>query len=78
MTYNTKQKDTILNYLKKNEDKCLTINEIYSALVKDNNIGLTTIYRFLNKLEEDNIIKKYTDKKEATYQYINNDEIIFI
>lgn len=74
MTYNTKQKDTILNYLKKNEDKCLTINEIYSALVKDNNIGLTTIYRFLNKLEEDNIIKKYTDKKEATYQYINNDE----
>jgi len=74
MTYNTKQKDIILDYLKNNKDKCLTINEIYNELVKTNNIGLTTIYRFLNKLENENIIKKYVDQKEATYQYINNDE----
>ena len=74
MTYNTKQKDIILNYLIDNKDKCLTINEIYNYLRKNNKIGLTTIYRFLNKLESDNLIKKYTDKKEAMYQYINNDE----
>ena len=74
MTYNTKQKDIILNYLIDNKDKCLTSNEIYEYLKKDNKIGLTTIYRFLNKLESECLIKKYTDKKEATYQYINNDE----
>lgn len=74
MTYNTKQKDIILNFLIDSKDKCLTINNIYEYLKNDNKIGLTTIYRFLNKLEKDNIIKKYTNKKEATYQYINNDE----
>ena len=75
MSYNTKQKDIILNYLINNKDKCLTINEIYNSLIKNsNNIGLTTIYRFLNKLENENVIKKYTDKKEATYQYIANEE----
>lgn len=74
MTYNTKQKDIILNYLKENKDKCLTSNEIYDYLKKDNKIGLTTIYRFLNKLENENLIKKYNDKKEATYQYIDSDE----
>ena len=74
MSYNTKQKDIILNYLIKNKDKCLTINQIYDYLKNDNQIGLTTVYRFLNKLEKDNLIKKYTDKKEATYQYIDNEE----
>ena len=74
MTYNTKQKDIILNYLIENKDKCLTSNQIYEYLKKDNKIGLTTIYRFLNKLESENLIRKYTDKKSATYQYINNDE----
>ena len=74
MTYNTKQKDIIINYLIKNKDKCLTINQIYNYINKNNKIGLTTIYRFLNKLESESLIKKYTDKKEATYQYINNVE----
>ena len=74
MTYNTKQKDVILNYLIKNKDKCVTINDIYENIKKDHKLGLTTVYRFLNKLTEENIIKKYTDKKEATYQYIDNDE----
>ena len=71
MSYKTKQKDIILNYLMENKDKCFKACDIYDYLKKDNNIGLTTIYRILNNLADTEIIKKYTDKKEAMYQYID-------
>lgn len=71
MSYKTKQKDIILKCLIENKDKCLKANDIYEVLKKDNNIGLTTIYRTLNNLSENGIIKKYIDDKEATYQYID-------
>ena len=76
MSYNTKQKQIILDYLKDNNDKCLTMKDIYEG-VKNNKIGVTTIYRYLNKLYEDGKINKFlNDNMEASYQYILNDECI--
>jgi len=73
MSYNTKQKQIILDYLKDNKDKCLTINQIYDNL-HDNHIGLTTIYRFLNKLYDEGKINKFlSENKEASYQYLIDD-----
>lgn len=73
MSYKTKQKDLILNYLKENSNKCLTINEIYLYLNKNNNVGLTTIYRYLKQLQSSGLIKKYMNNKlEYAYQYFQN------
>lgn len=74
MSYNTNQKTIILNFLKNNKDKCFKLNEIYDFLKNDNKISFTTIYRYLNNLEKDNVVKKYTDNKEAMYQYVDTDK----
>ena len=67
MTYNTKQKDLILNVIKK-EKKEFTIKDIYSKL---DGIGLTTIYRLVDKLVDEGRISKTIGKDNQTYyQYL--------
>lgn len=66
MSYNTKQKDIILNKISR-LNKEFTIKELYNLLNKE--VGLTTIYRLINKLEEDNCITKINNDNEAVYQY---------
>ena len=46
MSYNTKQKNLILDVLKKKNNE-FTIKDIYDDL--DKKVGLTTIYRFIEK-----------------------------
>jgi Fe2+ or Zn2+ uptake regulation protein len=71
MTYNTKQKDLILNVIKK-EKKEFTIKDIYSKL---DGIGLTTIYRLVDKLVEDKVLNKSISKDNITYyQYLEKCE----
>ena len=74
--YETKQKTFILNILKENKDKHLTIEEIYD-LLKENNysVSIATIYRYLEKLVSTNIVRKYNTShtEKATFQYIDED-----
>lgn len=70
--YNTKQKDLILNVIK-NQKHEFTVKDIYEEL-KDK-VGLTTIYRLIDKLVGDNIINKYITKDNVTYyQYLERCE----
>ncbi len=65
--YETKQKDIIINCIKNHEE--FTINEIYEEL--KGKVGLTTIYRKVDSLVEDNKVKKYIGKDNITYyQYL--------
>ncbi len=65
--YDTKQKDIIINCIKNHEE--FTINEIYEEL--KGKVGLTTIYRKVDSLVEENKIKKYIGKDNITYyQYL--------
>ena len=67
VNYNTKQKDMIMNVLK-NTKKEFTIKEIYENV---SDIGLTTIYRLVDKLvEEDRIKKTIGSDKQTYYQYL--------
>ena len=67
-TYNTKQKELILNLIKSNK-KEFTIKEIYNEL--DKKVGLTTIYRLVDRLIEENRINKNIGKDNITYyQYM--------
>lgn len=67
-SYNTKQKDVILNAIKHQKQE-FTINDIYNR-VKDK-AGLTTIYRLVDKLVLDGRLSKYIGKDNTTYyQYL--------
>lgn len=70
--YKTKQRETILSFLRDNPEKCMTIDEIALRL----NVGKTTVYRMLNTLNEAGDVRKYIAGRgdSATYQYIEKDE----
>ena len=71
-SYNTKQKELILKIIKKQKNK-FTVKDIYNKL--NNSVGLTTIYRFIDKLVLDNVLTKNIDTDNITYyQYLEQCE----
>ena len=77
--YNTKQKDKILNAIK-HQKKDFTIKDIYNKV--KNEVGLTTIYRLVDKLVEDGRLSRNIGKNNTTYyQYLeecNNENHFFL
>ena len=75
--YNTKQKEKLLEYLIKNKDKHTNVQEISAFLsAEGKSVGVATIYRQLDKLVEQGIVRKYAfdGKTCACYQYIEDEE----
>jgi len=78
-TYSTSQKKAILTFLQIHKDDFLTVDEIKEGiLTKGFNLSIVTIYRFLDKLIENNEVVKVSnpDDKKHIYRYIaldNND-----
>ena len=74
-SYNTKLKKIILDYLKNNSENTYSIKDIETYLISiENPVNITTIYRNLEKLYNDNYLMKYVSSngKNITYQYVNN------
>ena len=70
--YNTKKKDIKNNGIKKQKHE-FTVKDIYDEL-KDQ-VGLTTIYRMIDKLITENILNRYISKDNTTYyQYLKECE----
>ena len=68
MSYNTKQKDLIINIIKKHK-KAFTVKDIYEEVKEET--GLTTIYRMIDKLVSDGILTKNISSDNITYyQYL--------
>ena len=65
-SYNTKQKEHILDIIKKQE-KEFTIKDIYNDTKQS--VGLTTIYRLIDKLMKENKVSKTITKDNQTYYY---------
>lgn len=75
--YNTKQKEKLLSYLIKNKDKHTNVQEISAFLSSEGTpVGVATIYRQLDRLVEQGLVRKYAfdGKTCACYQYIENEE----
>lgn len=73
--YKTKQRSNIIDFLKQNNDKHITADEIIEHFksIKEP-IGKATVYRCLDNLVEENIIRRYAISERGTaacYQYIN-------
>ena len=72
--YKTRQKKLIIEYLEKNKNKFVSVAEIYDAVKeKCDKIGQVTVYRFINKLEENNELRIET-KNNTKYVQLIMDE----
>lgn len=75
--YKTKQREAILNCLRENKDKHVTVEMIISYLKSGgNSVGQTTVYRTLDKLVADGILIKYATLNgiSTCYQYLEQSE----
>lgn len=72
--YKTEQRKLIKDYLIENKEKFVNVEEILHYMNEHNQIvGLTTIYRFLNLLEENNNVRTEIRNHTKYYQYITNE-----
>lgn len=74
--YKTKQKTLILDYLR-NVDEHVTAEDVVNHFRNNGNpLGKATVYRYLEKLVEQNVVLKYNfaSGQSACYQYIGEKE----
>ncbi|MCC8140456.1 MAG: transcriptional repressor [Lachnospiraceae bacterium] len=75
-SYATVSRRKILEILKENRDRTLTVSEIGELLKKQGApVNITTIYRYLDRLEEDGTVLRYPSEQngKALYQYAGQD-----
>ncbi|MDR3345252.1 MAG: transcriptional repressor [Oscillospiraceae bacterium] len=75
--YNTKQRDAVLAYISSTRGSHVTVSQILEHFEnKETPIGLTTIYRHLDKLTADGMVRRYAIDgiSGACYQYIETPE----
>lgn len=71
--YSTKQREKIIKALKELEGKDITIKDLLDYFKNnDIKIGQATLYRNLESLVEENIVRKYTlaNERSARFEYI--------
>lgn len=76
VTYNTKQKQIIYNFLSENSSELLTCDEILDGLKQQSTpVGKATLYRFLDMLVSSGDARKVMDesKKSAAYQLLDKE-----
>ncbi len=70
--YKTKQREAILKYLLEHKDTHVTVNQISDYMTENGTpVGITTIYRHLDKLLEQESVRKYEmgSNNCACFQY---------
>lgn len=77
MKYNTKQRELILKYLSESAGKHIKADNIIEYLKQNETpVGKSTVYRYLDTLVEENLVRKYTIEEGvgACYQYIGKEK----
>ncbi len=73
LTYKTKQRDLLLEYLEANPETHITVSDVCDYFKsKDVAIGQTTIYRHLERMVDEGLVNKYTidSNSPACFEYI--------
>lgn len=73
--YNTKQKEYILEYLRANVRRHVSVGDILEHLRREGReVGTTTVYRYLDRLCRSGEVRKYVidETSGACYQYISD------
>lgn len=72
---NTKQKQIVIDFLKENKEKHLMPENIIDSLrSKDLGVSQATVYRILNTLTDEGIVRKYfiDESQSSCYQYVED------
>lgn len=73
--YRTRQRELILNYLIENKDIHVTAEEVSDHLKRrGTSVGRSTIYRYLDRLVSQNIVRKFYlgSGTSACFQYVDD------
>ena len=68
--YKTRQRELILDYLKNSDKPHVTAGDIAAHLRETENVGTATVYRQLDKMVTDGLVRKYSLDGGACYQYV--------
>ena len=74
--YNSAARSRILGFLKENSDRTVNANDILKVLKEGGNeVNITTVYRYLEKLTESGQVMKYVAENgtRAVFQYVEHD-----
>ena len=76
MKYNTKQKQLIIETLKKYDNQYVCAKELEEILLLS--VSKATLYRYLDDLSKENIINKHYNEQNNCYeyQYIDDDDCL--
>lgn len=72
--YNTRQREEVLSFLQRMPGEHITVNDIANYLNESgSSVGMTTIYRHLDKMVEEGIVKKYMldASSAACFEYVD-------
>lgn len=72
--YNTRQRETLLEYLQEHPDQELTVRQIADDLLS-RQISTSAVYRNLAVLEEERLVRRGSrpGSREAVYQYVGSE-----
>ena len=73
MAYKTKQREVLLEYLKKKKGSHITVNDVCGYFEKKGEkIGQTTVYRQLEKMVDEGVVSKYIidGNSPACFEYM--------
>lgn len=69
-TYNTKQKQYILNILEENKDKSLSSSKLLNILENSEMpVSKATLYRFLDNMVSEGIVRKFYNEEIGGFEY---------
>ncbi len=74
--YNTKQREELLEYLQSVPGEHITVNDVCNHFMKcGSGVGVTTIYRQLEKMVNEGIVKKYVldSSSAACFEYVDRE-----
>jgi Fur family ferric uptake transcriptional regulator len=71
MTYKTKKRELLLDFLKENSQSSFTVEELCQSILPDGN-AKSTVYRLVSKLCKEGTLKKLMlgDAGKFSYQYV--------
>ena len=71
MRYNTKQRELIISFFEKNDDKRFTASQIIENKLID--VGEATVFRYLSALTKEGILRKTQGENAAEYSFAKNE-----
>lgn len=78
MAYKTKQREVLLEYLKKKKGSHITVNDVCDFFdKKGEKIGQTTVYRQLEKMVDEGMVNKYIidGNSPACFEYVGESKM---